>query len=185
MQTKNEIRKNTLRIRNQYALDKRQKLDRKIENCLFYSREYMTAKSIFIYVNYKSEVDTKGIIKNALIAKKNIYIPKIFDDEIRLVELRTIDDLIVDTFGIKSVNSKDFYNGPIDLALVPGAAFDLSGNRIGYGKGYYDRFFFSKKVAIKFGMAYNFQVVKNIPSQDFDYPLDGIVTNEGIIRIEE
>lgn len=185
MQTKSEIRKKILKIRDEYKISERHKLDRKIEDYLFSSEEYKTANNIFIYVSYKSEVYTRGIISDALSAKKIVYIPKMIQERMKLVKLNSLDDLKIDAFGIESVDSNNYYEGLIDLALVPGTAFDNLGNRIGYGKGYYDKFFFSKKVAIKFGIAYNFQVVKSIPSQDFDCPMDGLVTNKGIIRIGE
>jgi 5-formyltetrahydrofolate cyclo-ligase len=69
------------------------------------------------------------------------------------------------------------------MLIIPGIAFDLSGNRIGYGKGYYDRFLSSKKAKHTMGLAYEIQVLNNIPNNDLDVPVDIIVTEKRIIRI--
>ena len=69
----------------------------------------------------------------------------------------------------------------IDLLILPGIAFDLHGNRIGYGKGYYDRFLYSRKAKHIMGLAYEIQICNDIPTNQHDIPVDTIITEKRII----
>jgi 5-formyltetrahydrofolate cyclo-ligase len=71
----------------------------------------------------------------------------------------------------------------MDLLIIPGIAFDLQGNRIGYGKGYYDRFLFSRKAKCIIGLAYEIQIINEIPNNDHDIPVNIIITEKRTIRI--
>lgn len=69
----------------------------------------------------------------------------------------------------------------LDLVLVPGVAFDFSGNRIGYGKGFYDRFLKDIPRHVRFGLAYRFQVLESVPSHETDVKIGRIITEDGAI----
>ncbi len=68
----------------------------------------------------------------------------------------------------------------IDILIVPGIAFDKKGNRLGYGKGFYDRLLASKQTKFSIGLAYSFQIVENLPSDLHDKKLDAIASEDGI-----
>ena len=71
----------------------------------------------------------------------------------------------------------------IDLLIIPGIAFDLKGYRIGYGKGYYDRFLSLGKSKCIMGLSYESQIINEIPNNEHDIPVDIIITEKRIIRI--
>ncbi len=150
--------------------------------------EYSRAKSLMVYLDYKNEVETKEIIEDVLRQNKNAIIPISKPDtlELHLSNLISIQDLEVSTYGIlEPKKDKIFTVLPeiIDIVIVPGVVFDKNGYRIGYGKGYYDRFLSSldhKFIAI--GICYDFQLIDEVPKDIYDYQLDYIVTDERIIN---
>ena len=100
-------------------------------------------------------------------------------------------DNSTDDLGIPAPenNTGSFFNpdhGAETLVLIPGLAFDNSGNRLGRGKGYYDRFLADPRMqlALKVGIGWNFQVVSEVPVSAHDIPMDWIVTEEGIIKVD-
>ncbi|RLF39548.1 MAG: 5-formyltetrahydrofolate cyclo-ligase, partial [Thermoplasmata archaeon] len=96
------------------------------------------------------------------------------------VEIENLDDLERGAFGILEPQNKKIYTGDIDIIIVPGIAFDFRGYRIGYGKGFYDRFLRGAD-ALKIGIAYDFQIVKQIPEDDGDVPVDIIVSEKRVL----
>ncbi len=143
--------------------------------------------TVFVYMNLPYEVDTSRII-NYLSAKgKRICVPKIVD-RIRMIagEYRKDGKLKRNRFGIVEPKETIEVNpSDIDVCIIPLLAFDQSLNRIGFGKGYYDRFL--KEVepsCLKVGVAYHFQKVPKIFSERHDVKLDVIVTDRFILTRE-
>ena len=94
------------------------------------------------------------------------------------------DDLKISSYGIlepKKDKIKNISSDKIDLIIVPGVAFDLKGNRMGHGKGYYDRFLNLVK-STSIGLAFEFQIIENIPVESHDKPIDMIITEKRIIK---
>ena len=85
---------------------------------------------------------------------------------------------LVETLNLNSVNEK------VDVVIFPGAAFDIEGNRIGYGKGYYDKYI-SKLTyqPYKIGICYDFQLLDEIPSDTHDIKLDKIITEHRTVFV--
>lgn len=185
---KNVIRKKMIEYRDSLDNDIRKKWDANIFNNLINSCFYKEADSIFTFVSFKSEVNTHKIIEHALKQRKTIYVPKIESKEkgMEIFKITKFEDLKKGYFGILEptegcTNGK---SSDIDLILMPGVAFDRHGGRIGYGAGFYDRFLSSmKKKVDKIALAYKFQVLDEVPMEDKDVRIDGIITEEGIIRV--
>ena len=89
-----------------------------------------------------------------------------------------------DSFGIKEPVG-EIYNGDIDLIIVPGVVFDREGNRIGYGRGYYDRFLKLYPRVRKISLAYEFQILDRLEVEEHDEKIDVIVTKNNIRRIKK
>ncbi|MDR2436919.1 MAG: 5-formyltetrahydrofolate cyclo-ligase [Endomicrobium sp.] len=148
---------------------------------------YEQANTIMVYLSYGSEVITDFIVKSAISEGKNVVVPVIktpgvLMHALRIIGLEDADQLI---YGIRepeanldNVVSKD----SIDLVLIPGLAFDLSGYRIGYGKGYYDRWLKDVSVSKTVGLAYDFQITDKLPIGKHDLPMGTIVTEQRIIQ---
>lgn len=171
-------------------LDKniKEEMDRELFNKLINLDLYKEAKNIFIYLSFGSEIDTKPIIDRALEEGKEVYIPKVYkvNREMKAIRLNSFNDLEENSMGIlepkDDTNCIDKEN--IDLIIVPGAVFDLEGNRIGYGGGYYDRFLSNiKDKRNKVVLAYDLQIVDNIKAEEHDIKVDYIITNSRINKI--
>lgn len=139
------------------------------------------SKNINCYVSKEKEVFTHDLIKLIINEKGKVIVP-FMDQGINSSELAKFEDLKKGTYGVlEPQNINPFEKKAIDLIIVPGIAFDLSGNRIGYGKGFYDLFLKNIK-AKKVALAYDFQVVDKLPSAECDIKMDYVVTETRILR---
>ncbi len=150
--------------------------------------EFKKAKNIMFYVSFGSEAGTREIIKDLLAKKeKTVVVPYVVGEDpmLQLSELKNFDWLEPRTFGIlepKELYIREFSYKKIDLVIIPGIVFDKKGHRIGYGHGYYDRFLKTVKNVKKVGLAFELQVVDEIPEEEHDVPVDIVVTEKEVIR---
>lgn len=146
-----------------------------------------TAKTVMLYSSMADEVDTSGIIKQLSNKGKQVLLPVVISDtemEIRL--FTSFDAMKPGAYGIAEPMGKAFTDfQSIDVIVVPGIAFDAEGNRIGHGKGYYDRFFRQVPGALKVGICFPFQLVERVPTDTFDIKMDYIITNNNIFDCKQ
>lgn len=185
---KKTIRKSVLELRQNIKDEERGVWDKSIFDLLVNSKIYKDAKSIFIYVSCKDEVDTKKVIKYSLNNGKSVYVPKTYIHEkvMTAMKINSLDELIVDNYGILEPKFVDKNNIGIyfDIIIMPGLAFDKIGNRIGYGGGYYDKYISKLNYQVlKIALAYDFQILDNIEVEDHDIRVDYIITNKRLITI--
>jgi len=179
MQTKERIRKEILeKLRNQKP-EKRFQKSKTIKEKLFLLKEFKEAKNLICYVSLKEEVDTFGIIKEALKSGKRIFAPVIDGDQLGISEIKDLDkDLQKGPLGVLQPNKKEQIREKIDLVIIPGLAFDKNRARLGRGKAYFDTFLKDLSKSVKtVGLAYDFQVLKSIPVTPHDIPVDIVITN--------
>jgi 5-formyltetrahydrofolate cyclo-ligase len=148
---------------------------------------YSNCSHLFCYVSFNQEVLTTNIIIEAMAKSKKIAVPKIVKNEMKFFYIESLEDLQPGTLGIlEPVSGEEAIpsNNNTNLILVPGLAFDKNKNRIGYGKGYYDQFFekYSKVPMTKIALAYDFQVLEQIPHETFDIKVDKVLTNIEIVK---
>jgi 5-formyltetrahydrofolate cyclo-ligase len=144
------------------------------------------AVHIFCYVSRPPEVDTWELIAALLDRGKEIYCPRMLPgDTMEAVRIDDLTDLKRGKYGIYEPleNQGTAEASELDLALVPGLAFDREGMRLGYGKGYYDRFFSGENDIIKVGLAYGYQLVADLPALPDDIGMDIIVTESEILNM--
>jgi len=191
---KRKIRQEFLKKRNNLSRDEIKSKSEKIEKELFSLPEFQRAKTVMFYVSFRSEVETEKMTRNALKLKKKIVIPVVHEEKIVVFEIKNLKkELTKGSFGIKEpkkefrrrVNQKE-----IDLVVVPGVVFDKRGGRLGYGRGYYDRFLRSKSIRSRMsrsrqcaliGLAFDLQIARKIPLVKRDMKVDKIVTESGIV----
>ncbi|MEK7171342.1 MAG: 5-formyltetrahydrofolate cyclo-ligase, partial [Patescibacteria group bacterium] len=135
--------------------------------------------------NHQGEVATDILIKKYF-GKKHIVVPRIKARRICLYELHNPHEFENGKFGIREpkicILKRKF--DEIDVALVPGIAFDETGHRIGFGGGYFDRFL--KKIhCTTIGLAYEFQIIEKAPVEQYDVAVDYIVTEKRIINCKK
>jgi len=111
---------------------------------------------------------------------KALYLPKL-TDEFSFKAIK-YGELSSNQYGIPEPSGEEATS--LDLILVPGVAFDRQGNRIGMGKGYYDRFLAKQKNVLKIGLAFSEQILASIPKEPYDEIVDLIITDEEVIRIK-
>ncbi|MDI6640250.1 MAG: 5-formyltetrahydrofolate cyclo-ligase [Methanocellales archaeon] len=183
---KRGIKNNILAIRDAQSGEEILRKSLQIEKKLLALEEFAKAKTVMFYISKGSEVHTRVMIKEAMGRGKRVVVPVTKLDERRLVasELLGFDELTLGAFGVpEPKNPKLVSVGEIDLIVVPGVAFDPSGNRLGYGLGFYDRFLSSvRDDAIIVALAYESQVLDEIPNEHHDVPADIIITESRVIR---
>jgi 5-formyltetrahydrofolate cyclo-ligase len=182
--TKASIRKAISAKRRSLNHNLKEKFDKLIQKKLENSIEWKKAKNILIYISHIHEVNTINLIKSWS-KEKNFIIPKTNKKKLILTlhEFKSFEDLILGNYNIlePKKNSKIVKPKKIDLAIIPGIAFDLNGNRIGYGKAYYD-YLMPYLSCLKIGLAYSVQIVDNIPAEKHDQKIDILITDKKIYK---
>jgi 5-formyltetrahydrofolate cyclo-ligase len=184
---KEELRKEGMKIRKDLPETELLEKSKQIKKRLYKMKEFQQATTILFYVSYDNEVYTQDMIKENLSNGKNVVVP-ITDAEkhcLILSKLNNWEDLECSTYSIlepKKNCIREVSLDKIDLILVPGVVFDESGNRIGHGKGYYDNLLKNSKKALHIGLAFEMQIVDNIPAEEHDVKVDKIVTENRIIN---
>lgn len=184
---KKNLRDKILALRKDTDKEIRIFKDEKIYNNIMNSSMYKKCDNIFTYINFGSEVDTKRLIEKAFLDNKPVFVPVTkADGFMKFVRIFDFSELKKTSLGVLEPfddNLKEEIPTEDDLFIVPGAAFDRMGNRIGYGKGYYDRYFYNHEVKNKVALAYDFQIQEDVFEEEWDEKVDIIITDEEIIRI--
>ncbi len=139
-------------------------------------REFHDAKTVFCYVSYNGEVDTLNLIPE-IIKTKTLVVPYCIDDAGNMiaVKINSPDDLVKGMYGIlEPENPIPFPKEEIDFVIVPGVAFSKDGYRLGYGKGYYDRFL-SDISPYKLGITKKELFLEKLPHSEYDIKMDDIL----------
>ena len=135
-------------------------------------------ESYFIYLSFGTEAGTEGLVRALLKRGKTVCVPRIEDGEMRAVPYQ--EPFERGNFGI--LQPKGGEDTPCAVALAPLLAFDREGFRLGYGGGYYDRWFASHPDVLRVGLAYSGQEVQFLPREETDEKLHAVVTEQGILR---
>ncbi len=186
MMTKQEIRTNIKGLKRELSLSQVRRYSDLIQSQLFQHPFYTSCSHLFCYVSFNQEVITRDIITMTLSQGKKVAVPKIVGDEMKFFFIESLEELKVGILGILEPTAEKEAipdHSEQNLMIVPGIAFDVSRNRIGYGKGYYDRYFM-KQIGTKMhkvALAYDFQILKQLPVDDYDEKVDQIITQSGII----
>ncbi|WP_051145855.1 5-formyltetrahydrofolate cyclo-ligase [Anaerococcus senegalensis] len=176
---KKELRRYFINNRTKISPDDKKIWDKKIKENFLESDFYKNSKSIFIYYSTDDEIDTKKIIKEAFLDKKEVYIPKITGKHKMIpVLLKSFDDLVYGEYKIKTSKLKNTKEN-IDLTIVPGLSFDKNKYRLGYGGGFYDYYIKNHK-SFYVGLFYQINKSYKLNFDDFDQKLDLIITDKKI-----
>lgn len=152
-------------------------------------KEYEDSKIVMFYLSYGSEVVTDMMINKFLSDGKEVAVPVIQnpgDGIMTAVKINKLEDCIDKVYGIRQpeFDENDVVSGKeIDLIFVPGIVFDTNGYRIGYGKGYYDRWLKGTDISKRVGIAFEVQLIEKIPNGKYDLPVGRILTENRVIEI--
>jgi 5-formyltetrahydrofolate cyclo-ligase len=146
--------------------------------------EYSAAASVAVYCAANNEVSTEKVIAHALSAGKELILPAVEGNAMIFRRINSVHDLIQGSFGIRQPSADCVATDPatIDVIVVPGVGFDLAGQRIGYGKGYYDRTLHRLEGGGKLiAFCYELQLVDSLAGEQHDVSMDRIITERRII----
>lgn len=147
---------------------------------------YKRVRSIALYASFKNEVLTDEVLLDALERGKEVFYPKVIRGKggLGFVRVNGKDELEVGSYDIPEPRGKGFIEKPlVGLVVVPGVVFDVMGNRLGYGKGYYDRTLALLVGSVQLvSLAFDFQVVEGIPTQPHDMRVDWVITEKRVIE---
>ena len=162
--------------------------------------EFLQSKQVLCYLSFQSEVDTKGIIEYAWLLNKSVFCPKIVENEIRFFKISNFDELELHPMGFYEPRVDEtsiewtqqqstqyqathqqatpYQAGEETIAIIPGLGFDLNGNRMGYGGGYYDQFLRKHPSVIRMGICYEEQILEELSVEEWDQPMQYIISDQ-------
>lgn len=177
--TKKSLRSEIKKTISALSTTEKAKLSNSIQALIENSELFKKAKTVAFYIALPDEVELNWLFKHQ---DKALLLPR-FNSREELYEMAVVKNLSEDTvnglFGIPEPKPENTLidRQNIDLWLVPGRAFDLSGNRLGRGGGFYDRLLLNSP-AHKLAVAFDFQIVHNLPTEAWDIPMDSLVTDK-------
>ncbi len=177
------LRKHLIQHRREISESSRLQKNRVIQQRLLSLAEIQSAKSVFCFVSFGTEVHTHGIINALLSQGKQLAIPKIIDSSyMYAIAFHEWSELDKGQLGILTPHSKTEITSKIDVIITPGLGFSTTGGRLGFGRGYYDKWFRANTDGIKIALAYEIQIVDEVPTDDNDINVDIIITEDREIR---
>lgn len=188
LETRRLIRQEKLRNREALSLEQRQAASHIITTRIQDLIERFDWKTIHCYLAFRSEVITGRLIELAIAKGVTVIVPWVeADGELSHHQLLSLDGLTEGPFGLHHPARNEFTHlEEIEAVLLPLSAFDRTGNRLGYGKGFYDRFLSRLRPdTLRIGLAFAIQEAEDIPSMDHDQRLHMIVTEKEIVTIPQ
>lgn len=182
---KDAVRKIMRARRKALKPGEREALQKQAQKNLFSLQEFRHAEWIFPFVSCGTEIDTLALIQAVLAeGKHQIAVPRVRGEEMDFVLLHSIQDLVPGAMQILEPTGGQIVTETEGLMLMPGLAFDLQGNRVGYGAGYYDRYLekYDNSKLVKVAYAFDFQIVDYILAEEHDRRVDAVVTDRRILR---
>lgn len=188
---KKELRERFLKKRDSLENDEVVTMSAKVFNNLMHSSEFISANTILFYYAHKNEVDLLRGMRFALAHNQRVLLPRIDDrdEKIKLYlhEVRNLEyELERGRYGIMQPREEcaEVSVDEVDVFLIPGIVFDVSGRRLGYGYGYYDRLLarVARGKQCVIGVAYQWQVLEKIHGEEHDVQVDFILTEKGLMK---
>lgn len=183
------MRKEVLARRDLLSWDSIREKSAKIATSLFSLPEYREAQTVMYFLNFGKEVQTLLFLPRSLEHGKRVVAPKTVHSERKMILSEILDieaDLAPGMWNIPEPREdrlRPVEVSEIDFVLVPGVAFDERGNRLGYGGGYYDRFFAGLRPGVPLvAVTFETQVVPSVPVAPWDRRVDVLVTEERVLR---
>ena len=176
------LRKHLLEKRDATSAELRDISSKRIHQNIKQISSYANSQNIACYFPIGSEIDTRDIMLDIVQQNKNLLLPRIVNDNLEFYIVENLEKLEKGSFEIMEPKDSCTKAEKINCVLIPTVGVSTSGVRLGYGKGYYDRFLTSTN-AVKISLTYSKQIVKSIPSDSHDIKIDWIVTEDENVKI--
>ena len=180
-----EMRRKMTAIRNQLTLAEVTQYSQQIADRVSQLQPLQKAQVIMGFAAFKNEVRLMPLLEKWKAQGRTILLPRVEKaGNMVAVEYTGRENTAAGPFGIREPLGEPFDTSKIEVVLTPGLVFDYKGFRLGYGKGYYDRFLNENKINNFFllGFGASFQVQEELPQGKWDYPLNAICTEKGVVR---
>lgn len=182
---KNVMRKVCLNRRAALEPEERAAKSLLIQQKLYGLKEFQEAKTVMSFLDFRQEVETTSIAELLIDQKKKLVLPRVAEHGIMIpLVVRDLEaDIEPGAWGIREPKlcNEEVDPSEIDLVIIPGAGFDLTGNRIGYGGGFYDRFFMRLNPSVpKIALAFHTQVIEQVPCDKHDSKITVLVTEDDV-----
>ena len=181
---KNQLRTHFLKLRQSRSPEQKEQVDRALRDAVTAFDEFQSCRCLLCYAPTRGEIDLMPLAKEALAMGKEVAFPISHPEDCTLTfhTVKSLDELVTGTYGIPEPPSHapQFKNTPDTICLVPALSFDREGYRLGYGKGYYDRFLSSFEGGSA-GVIYKEFILDRVSQSRYDRSIDAIVCEEGII----
>ena len=188
MENKISLRNTALSLRNSISPVTRAEKSEIIAKKLEESDVFKKAKHILFYFSVGSEVSTVPLIVDWS-DRKRLYLPKLINEsEFIALPFRGFESLKKGIYGIPEPDSQgkgEPFKGDLDLIIVPGVAFDKDCNRLGMGKGFYDRYLAKLDSVPKIALSFEEQILAHIPKENYDKPVDILITDKNIYYLKK
>lgn len=186
---KDEVRQACLCQRASLGEKERKRKSVIIQQKLLDLPEFQLAQTVMLFLNFREEVETTAMAEATIAGKKKLVLPRCAPHGILLpIEVRDlIQDIEPGAYGIREPKLTLGVVEPseIDLIIVPGSGFDLQGNRLGYGGGYYDRFFMLlNPLTPRVALGFECQVIPQVPVDKYDAKMTMLITENGVYNFK-
>ncbi|MBI4843255.1 MAG: 5-formyltetrahydrofolate cyclo-ligase [Nitrospirae bacterium] len=194
---KKKLRTDLLTKRDSIDAELKKAKEASIEKKLFALSGFKKSDSILLYASFRSEVSTIGFLQDVINLNKRLIMPRVdpAKKKLRLFEVKNVSELTPGYMGIPEpgiMKNREVSLEEIGLVIIPGTGFDLKGNRLGYGGGYYDRLLsYESKMLSEAGhiktvaLAFEEQIGESIPAEPHDIKVDIIITDRRVIKCKE
>lgn len=188
MENKKIIRKRIINKRNMVSEEERDAWSKRICDIFMQTEEYKNAGSLLCFIPYQSEVDIIPVIEDAIGTGKKVYAPLVEGEDMNFYQIESIRELKLGYKGILEPDKDISLAYPktcnTDLMIMPGVAFDEKCNRIGYGKGFYDKYISKGFAGKRIAVAFDLQIVKEgtFEVEETDILPQCVITEDRIIR---
>lgn len=189
-QERDHLRQRILKKREALSSEEREQSSLQIAEKLLLHPAARLCQTFFIYCSYRSEVATADLINMLLEADKVVAVPLCLPEQTGMQAVAITDTALDLASGYRGIpeprpsvaGTQTLSPSQIDAAIIPGVVFDRTGQRLGYGGGYYDRFLGClAPEAVRIGLAFSCQVVDRIPALSHDIPMDFVITEQEVL----
>jgi len=179
---KEQLRRRMKQRRRELPAPQRRAASEEIAQCVLELPEVAAAEGIFVYVSYQTEVETHELIRRLLEGETPVAVPKVLDGgQMTAVPIRRWGDLRPGACGILEPGDSAPLQTRLSVCLAPGLAFSRRGDRLGYGRGHYDRFLADHGGIDVIGLAFDSQIIEELPTEPNDIRMNAVVTQREII----
>lgn len=180
---KQNIRQKMLGIRSAMSNAEWESSSKAAQERLVSIEPFIMAASVALYSPIMNEVDTAIILDACLKAGKKVFFPAVIENGIEFRQVLSPGQMVSGRFGIMEPPASGTERPELELMVIPGLAFDLNGHRLGFGKGYYDRYLadLSGELPLLAGICHDFQLLDSLPSESHDIKMDFIVTGGRLV----